>query len=189
MPERRLCHLERRSRILFGKHVSAICFWHRPCPVCWLYVSPCCRRACSLITPECWCPPALCRVWSRSHVIACLDSRHWMKLEMQHPPAALCWPPEPAWLWYSLKPSIMVPLSSMPGRVDLWMNLHMNGRRWGKWTGIRASFVPVTTRSAIKEHAKALMKQRWVLFSLLLGKPKRMGAWCLMLFQAGSLSK
>lgn len=54
-------------------------------------------------------------------------------------------------------------LSLMPAWIDLWADLQMNGRRWEKRGGISASFVPVTTTSAIKEHAKTLMKRCWVL--------------------------
>ena len=49
-------------------------------------------------------------------------------------------------------------LSLMPVWIDLWADLQMNGRRWEKLLGISVSFVPVTTTSAIKEHAKTLMK-------------------------------
>lgn len=49
-------------------------------------------------------------------------------------------------------------LSLLPVWIDLWADLQMNGRRWEKGLGISASFVPVTMTSAIKEHAKTLMK-------------------------------
>lgn len=67
-------------------------------------------------------------------------------------------------------------LSLMPVWTDLCADLQMNGCRWEKRQGISASFVPVTTTSAIKEHAKTLMKQCWVLSPCLRGKPKKMGA-------------
>lgn len=80
-------------------------------------------------------------------------------------------------------------LSLMPVWIDLWADLQMNGCRWEKRQEISASFVPVTTTSAIKEHAKTLMKRCWVLSPCCWGKPKKMGAWCLILFHPGSPSK
>lgn len=186
--------LESRSKIFSDKHLSAIFFGTSlslllppcPSPVASPYVPPCPRKEDSF--PNC----TTCPLQSLGQV-ACDSSPGLCAPADARNTAPFC--SSALALGACLAAVISEAqhqgplLSLMPVWVDLRTDLHMNGHRWEKWVGIQASFVPVTTRSAIKEHAKALMKQRRVLFPCCWSKPKGMGAWCLVLFQPGSPSK